>query len=760
MSYDLRKQTKKEAPVPPISQGTNEDENKEKEEEDDNSTSSNEDTPAPPTTVLTQDEDKSTPRDNSSGDESIASRKYWDGEPPEAEGTIAQLFANEPEGTDWDDYEDLVEFLYSNVDENKANKLQFNTHLMPFLAAIPGSVRRLRVVYGIGTGIGLTGIHSNKLENTLLTLTGEHEEGVMYPSVLKFPPTALTPHRQKIPSNAQFTTELHKGTKKAHWFKYSDLNDEARIPILVPCPAMYINDGFSNDIDAADLFERLDATPRKAEKELKRTLHLLRTFLKASVVKYNKSDPSIYTNTDTFMLQSSALTNKWKKHRMNTLFPALTKKSTPLNQSPTSVTTPNLTLPTPSSSTNEWNPEAFMKAFAAMQTHPTTTQKGDQAKTTSTDETLGMGKFAFHLLLDLCGLAPSNADEIIILWKQLAEKNLSKADKLAFVRRSIEDNIKWSEAKVLPLNSILTMVVNRAWEGETTLSSLTSAAKGLTPFAVPCLSESEVTTQNDMADALDAASSTTVKDHSSLKLVASTPNSFDGLVKRIKRFGNLLYAIFGDTSSLFMQMEDMIVALDSYGEYARSTMTTQTIASILWITHLQARHYSAGAMKGDKAIKAEFTTMMNAIITKSPVVHMDTPPSLFQSPKPAPKRPHPPQSEDTETYLSKKKKGNENADRFQLVDRNVMNNKMKVAMAPIMNLPRVPNMGRICRAARTNAGALFPKHKDICIRSQVLGKCFVSCAHKHVKLDDSDIETALKLLDSAITNPSIFNKVN
>ena len=760
MSYDLRNQTKKEAPVPPISQGTNEDENKEKEEEDDNSTSSNEDTPAPPTTVLTQDDDKSTPRDNSSGDESIASRKYWDGEPPEAEGTIAQLFANEPEGTDWDDYEDLVEFLYSNVDENKANKLQFNTHLMPFLAAIPGSVRRLRVVYGIGTGIGLTGIHSNELENTLLTLTGELEEGVMYPSVLKFPPTALTPHQQKIPSNAQFTTELHKGTRKAHWFKYGDLNDEARIPIIVPCPAMYINDGFSNDIDAADLFERLDATPRKAEKELKRTLHLLRTFLKASVVKYNKSDPSIYTNTDTFMLQSSTLTNKWKKHRMNTLFPSLTNKSTPLNQSPTSITTPSLTLPTPKAPANEWNPESFMKAFAAMQTQSSTAQKGDQAKTTSTDETLGMGKFAFHLLLDLCGLATSNADEIIILWKQLAEKNLSKADKLAFVRRSIEDNIKWSEAKVLPLNSILTMVVNRAWEGETTLSSLTSAAKGLTPFAVPCLSESEVTTQNDMADALDAASSTTVKDHSSLKLVASTPNSFDGLVKRIKRFGNLLYAIFGDTSSLFMQMEDMIVALDSYGEYARSTMTTQTIASILWITHLQARHYSAGAMKGDKAIKAEFTTMMNAIITKSPVVHMDTPPSLFQTPKPAPKRPHPPQSDDTETYLSKKKKGNDNADRFQLVDRNVMNNKMKVAMAPIMNLPRVPNMGRICRAARTNAGALFPKHKDICIRSQVLGKCFVSCAHKHVKLDDNDIETALKLLDSAITNPSLFNKVN
>ena len=307
-----------------------------------------------------------------------------------------------------------------------------------------------------------------------------------------------------------------------------------------------------------------------------------------------------------------------------------------------------------------------MKAFTAMQTHSTTTQKGDQTKTTSTDETLGMGTFTFHLLLDLCGLAPSNADEIVVLWKQLPKKNLSKADKLAFVRQSIEEKIKWPEAKVLPLNSILTMVVNRAWEGETTLSSFTSAAKGLTPFAVPCLSESEVTMQNDMANTLKAAaSSMTIKDHSSQKLIASTPKSFDGLVKRIKRFGNLLFAIFGDTSSLFMQMEDMIIALDSYGEYARSTMTMQTITSILWITHLQAHHYSAGAMKGNKAIKAEFMTMMNAIITKTPVVHMDTPPSLYQASTPtAPNCSHPPPSDDTETYLTKKKKGNENADRF------------------------------------------------------------------------------------------------
>jgi hypothetical protein len=208
-----------------------------------------------------------------------------------------------------------------------------------------------------------------------------------------------------------------------------------------------------------------------------------------------------------------------------------------------------------------------------------------------------------------------------------------------------------------------------------------------------------------------------------------------------------------------MQIEDMIEALDDYGEHARTTMSPQTIASILWITHLQSRHYAAGAMKGTKAIKAEFTTMMNAIITKAPVIHMDTPPKLFNTSTPdnTRKRENPTQTPyDSPT---KKPKPNDNGDKYKLIERHVMNPKVKIAMAPILNLDRIPNMGKICRAARANVGDLFPSHKDICVRAQILGKCFASCTHKHVKLSDKEVEKALKILDPIINNPSLV-KVN
>jgi hypothetical protein len=681
--------------------------------------------------------------------------KFWNGEPPSATGTLATLFTDTETQASLEACEEMANFLYQEDNVNKADKIHFDTDLIPFLAAVPGSPRQLRLVFGVGTGLGLTGIHSNTLDTRILALSGEYEAGVSFPTVLQFPSDALSPKRLNIPSFNQFNEQIQLANNRPHWFKYGDLTTEAQLPLLVPFPAVYISDGFDGDIDAAEVFERINAIPRKHQDSIKTAIHLLSCFCAASAVKYNKSDPSIFAPTDAFMIHSSPLLNKWKKQKMTSLFPMLE------NTTPTTVTVqpPTPTTPTPQDN-NTWSPEAFIKAFTAIQ-HKSPTSPATKDAEIGTSETLGMGSFAYHLLLDLCGLAPSTADEIIPLWTQLAEKNLSKSDKLTFVRRSIESRVKWTEAKVLPLNALLTMVVNRTWEGETTLSSLTSAAKGLTPFAVPCLSESEVTSQNDLAEALAAASSTTVKDHSNLKLVATAPSSFDGLVKRIKRFGNLLFAIFGDTSALFMQMEDMIVALDGYGEHARSTMTHQTIASILWITHLQARHYSAGAMKGDNAIKAEFTTMMNAILTKAPVLHMDTPPKLFQAPNNNKRSDRSSNGQDSQyaPQEPKKPKPNDSPDRFQLVERNVMNNKMKQAMTPILNLKHIPNMGKICRAARINAGELFPQHKDICIRSQVLGKCFVSCTHKHIKLSDEDIENALKLLKPVISNPSLL-KVN
>ena len=132
----------------------------------------------------------------------------------------------------------------------------------------------------------------------------------------------------KILSFTQFNEELEAQNKRAQWFKYTDLTTDATLPLMVPFPAVYISDGFEHDIGAADIFERIDAIPNNHQEILRTSLHLLRTFLTATVVRYKKADPTIFAPLKLFLMQPSPLVNKWKKQKMAALFPTMFDKTT------------------------------------------------------------------------------------------------------------------------------------------------------------------------------------------------------------------------------------------------------------------------------------------------------------------------------------------------------------------------------------------------------------------------------------------------
>ena len=66
----------------------------------------------------------------------------------------------------------------------------------------------------------------------------------------------------------------------------------------------------------------------------------------------------------------------------------------------------------------------------------------------------------------------------------------------------LQQHTYWREAKVKPLHSILNMTIKQTFEEETSMSTIKSAANGLTAFAVPCMSEMEVKDHNEQAAAL------------------------------------------------------------------------------------------------------------------------------------------------------------------------------------------------------------------------------------------------------------------
>jgi hypothetical protein len=230
----------------------------------------------------------------------------------------------------------------------------------------------------------------------------------------------------------------------------------------------------------------------------------------------------------------------------------------------------------------------------------------------------------------MCGVPTGCGDDLPPLWEKLNQKHATKADKESAVRLSIQCNIGYKEAKVKPLQTLITMIAKRQFEGEVSLSTMSSATKGLTPFAVPCMTEAKVDQHNKMASAIKKATQTTVTDIKATKMKATTPSTHAGLVLILKRFANLLYAPFGQDSLLFDAMISLIDDLEDFNDTARENFTKKSIATVLWITHLQARHFAGGQMVGENAVLAEFQYMTNAICMKQQVEHGEVPTELYR----------------------------------------------------------------------------------------------------------------------------------
>jgi hypothetical protein len=349
------------------------------------------------------------------------------------------------------------------------------------------------------------------------------------------------------------------------------------------------------------------------------------------------------------------------------------------------------------------------------------------------------------------------------MWKNLYHKKHQKSDKIAIVRQQIQSNVMWKEARVHSLHSLLNMVITRSFEGTAgPTSSLTANASGFTIFAFPCMSEIDVDSHNDYAEALDTATSTTVQDVTTTKTKASIPTSFDNMLKRIKRFANFTFAIFGNISPLFLQLEDIINDLDDYFPVARDQMTRQTMASILWIIHQQSRHFAAGLMTGDEAILPQFTNMCNFIRMKWAINDGSVPIQMYTESKkeqsdPKKKKALPQPFLPDKRYKPNPHQNpnpNHNPDLdYTIIKRKCYHPKIKQAMAAFSNWPKKPMIRSLCRTARCSEYDLFPNQPRLCMKAQLYGQCYVHCTLDHEKISDEQADKIIKKLQPALANP-------
>ena len=104
----------------------------------------------------------------------------------------------------------------------------------------------------------------------------------------------------------------------------------------------------------------------------------------------------------------------------------------------------------------------------------------------------------------------------------------------------------------IPLTApLLKMIIKRAWtrkDGNMNRPSLLHAMDGLSPFTMLDLSEDEVAMLNNEDDLITSAYLVSVDDlrKQRKKLKVCIPAEVDEFMLMLKRYANLVYAIFGD----------------------------------------------------------------------------------------------------------------------------------------------------------------------------------------------------------------------
>lgn len=382
---------------------------------------------------------------------------------------------------------------------------------------------------------------------------------------------------------------------------------------------------------------------------------------------------------------------------------------------------------------------------------------------------LGLAKSRFQRLLGMHGLAAGEEDDMREVWTALCQAKMTKEDKRSEVRECIEKYVRFTECKVKTQYAMLNMIASRAFE-EDSSSCLKTAVKGLTVFAVPALSDDAVNRINEHALALETASAVTVKEAKEPAIQIVIPSDIFALTRKLKRFANLIYALFGNDCPLLLQLEYLINDLQGYSDTAISGMTKQTIASILWAVHTQARHFSAGKMNPDQDeryhLVPTFLNMMNCVRNIQPVVNGEVPPSLYAEAKPNHTSSGAGGGSRSGGSNGERQRGGSEADITQ--SRKIKNEHyhplLREKMKPfIISGQKLPRLGLLCNQARCQVTELFPakKHKNLCIKATLYGTCFARCNRDHVAISNEEAQHVVDKFKRIIEDPNlILNKVN
>ena len=631
-----------------------------------------------------------------------------------------------------------IEFHTFLTSENR-NLLELNsdTTARTAIIGIPGT-NNVKVVYG--ASIGASGIgQTADTDNQVLLLQGDGGGDLGTPRPLTLPLTVLNSTDVATMTEEQFKTSL---TTKGPIFTYplvarANITTSNNLMQLAPIPPFLLYDGINRDLNAANIYERL-LTINTTDTPM---YDHLKNFLLACLSSHHLPNNKPYLPLETLLAPPSASALRWAGTKFPTIFPTIV---TPPVQAPHQPGFDQAGLAALLAQILPLQQQALQLQF----NNGRDRNNHEEEKKEDDATTYGMSQQEMAATLIMCGQAPNSHPALLPQWiRDCSEKGMTESFKLTLIRKHIMATGYFDDADVPVTSTLLKNINKRNWlgkDGNIRRPSLLNATEGLSPFIVLDLDEDEVARLNDTEDALTRASAVTMQDISSLRqrLKPKIPATAEEFMLLLKRYANLLFALFTADCPFFQCVLRVINALKDYSRVARQAMTKMARASILWIILLQSRTFALG----DDTILAEFTTMHANLASKQGhIYHAEVPQALLHNDDNAlTKRKQPPKT-DGEPPEPKKPRSNPNC----------WHPTLKAKLTGPIQKAGNPSFTSILQYVDKNPSDIIHDKSSWCTPNAFFGRCFHGdkCRRQHKMVTDTQAEKILDMLSLFIAKP-------
>lgn len=696
--------------------------------------------------------------------------------PPAPLGELAPVMAQIPTLQQKNIADDLFNLMVQ-ARTGKECLLQLNTGQVftSALVAVPKTAN-VRAIYGLNFGTAPLGANS-PIKNTIMALTGDGGTLLGHPEVIVLPATTVNLQRCLAPTKEKTEQDLTNSNGTVQKFLCKPIQTQSKEDIMeiAPFPTFLAYDALTRDIPAVEFYDRVVSSTHTSPM----MTHLLAFLRSVMVGELRRQDnpPSVALEEWNQAIPREA--RAWKIDKCKALFPQVYATTAPpqVPQGP----------PPPLPSLNEKLMEQMlelMRLQMAQQPKQASFQEEKKEETGLQELTTKVSDMESTQMKIMCGQHPDSDMSALPQWyNDLFRKNQDKKDRDMIVAKALSARPRFEDYKIKTYPEMKKMIIERNWVGHEAgmIPRFAYACYGLTVFALQDFTDDEVADMTFDEHALDSATYTTASEykHAKKKLVATVPEDGPKWKAMILCFTNLLRNLFTLDSPMFAAMVELALLINDYPPEVLEKLPHHAKAAILWIIHLQARHYAQGHMYQGSPMGEfvhEFSYMVSLI--KSGAMHQVSlaalPAGLLRPVSTKRKAEEGTTAGlgarlDELNRLEKRLKqmdykknpaggdvGKEKEKRFD-----PWNEKLKATLEGPLRASHSPSLTQICTyCGLTRDDTLIPNaSKRVCKSWMVLGKCnYQNCKLLHRTATDEQVTQILKKLDTFINAPDACPK--